>query len=280
MRVVSWNMNHCLRSAESRARAWEYLMNELKADIAIVQEASPTDGMTAVYRAIDASNPRYRWGSAVVAFRDDLELQERKRVPLADCNMQPVRPNELPDSHPGASAVADVLSSAGEKLLTVVSLYGQWETMPDGRTIYSCARLHRMLSDLTSVLSKAKRDNLMVAGDLNITTQIAYEGQRDVETDGAAAVLARIKSWGMKDCIAETRHTRPRLENCTCPEPDTCVHVQTFRLANRENSRPTQLDYAFVSEKLATRLRACEVVHAPQAWALSDHCPIIVDLTV
>jgi hypothetical protein len=85
MRVVSWNMNHCLRSHDARRRAWDYLRDELRADLAFVQEASPPEAFTSVFRPIDATYPQLAWGSAVISFRPDLVLKGRPRVPLADC---------------------------------------------------------------------------------------------------------------------------------------------------------------------------------------------------
>jgi hypothetical protein len=266
-----------MRSSDVRRRAWEYVRDGLNADLALVQEASPPQTLTSVYRPIDSTKRSLQWGSAVVSFRPDLMLKARPRVALADCHTNGVRDDQLPDSHPGACAVADVLDGKGRMILTAISLYGQWEAIADGR-IYSCARLHRMVSDLTGVFATARRHPLLVAGDFNVTTQIAYAGQTQAETDGAAAVFARLRSWGLVDCIAKTRADRPRLRGCTCPESNNCSHVQTFRLKNRADSRPTQLDYAFVSAGLAPKLRACNVVDTPAAWALSDHCPLVLEL--
>ena len=61
-------------------------------------------------------------------------------------------------------------------------------------------------------------------------------------------------------------------------EPTSCSHVQTFRLNNRVDSRPTQLDYMFVSKSLVPRLQDCRVIQDASAWALSDHCPIAIEL--
>jgi len=278
MRIVSWNMNHCLRSKEARRRAWDYLRDELRADVALVQEASPPKELTATYSPISGNNPRYSWGSAVVALRSDLVFRERPRIPLAACNMKPPKGYELPDSHPGACAVTDVLDGRGKYQFTAISLYGQWEVMADGRSIYSCARLHRMISDLTGVLAASRRLPVVLAGDLNMTTQIAYVGQTPAETAGASAVFARIRAWGLIDCVAETKEKRSRLTDCSCAQPKTCSHVQTFRLKNRVDSRPTQLDYAYISEGIKQKLRECHMVQSDSAWKLSDHCPIVLDI--
>jgi exonuclease III len=276
MRIVSWNMNNCLRSHEARQRAWEFLRNDLRADIALVQEANPPAELGAVYRPIDVNNARLNWGSAIISFRPDLILKPRPRVALSETYIPGVTGDDLPDSHPGACAVTDVIDSGGNFQFTAVSLYGQWETIPDGR-IYSCARLHRMISDLTGVLATSRRRPVVIAGDFNVTTQIAYGGQTQAETDGAVAVFSRLQSWGLADCFEVTSAHRPRPAECTCPAADSCTHVRTFRLKNSSDSRPTQLDYAYISKNLVSKLQRCDVVHTDDAWALSDHCPVVLD---
>jgi endonuclease/exonuclease/phosphatase family metal-dependent hydrolase len=180
--------------------------------------------------------------------------------------------DELPDSHPGACAVADVLNDRDEYQFTAISLYGQWEVMPNG-SMYSCARLHRMISDLTGVLATSSRKPVVLAGDLNATTQGA------LSTDNQAAIaFGRLRAWGLVDCIGHTRDDRPRLPNCTCPDGDACSHVRTYRHNHRVDSDPTQWDYAFVSGSLVRALARCEVIDRDAVWELSDHCPIVLEL--
>ena len=66
MRLVSWNMNHGSRSAAARTNAWSFLRDDLKADIALVQEPAPPAGLDAVDKPIDATalntNPESRSG--------------------------------------------------------------------------------------------------------------------------------------------------------------------------------------------------------------------------
>jgi exonuclease III len=271
MRIVSWNMNHRMRSHAARIKAWNYLRDNLHADVALVQEASPPEEFTSVvYRPIDEN--KYNWGSAVVAIRSDLILRARPRIPLASCYLTPVTGDELPDSHPGACAVADVLNKRGQYQFTAISLYGQWEVMANGRE-YSCARLHRMISDLTGVLSASRRHPVVLAGDLNVTTQGAGSAENQ-----AAVVFARLRAWRLADCIARTRASRPWLANCACPEGDACSHVRTYRHNNLEDSDPTQWDYAFVSESKVSALKECRVIDDAAAWEFSDHCPILLTL--
>ena len=192
--------------------------------------------------------------------------------------MSPPTADTLPDSHPGACAVADVLDAYGQPLFTAISLYGQREMMPGGKTMYACARVHRMVSDLTGVLAASRRHPVVLAGDLNVTTQGATSPRTQPEADGAAAVFARLRAWRLVDCIARTRASRPRLANCTCVDGEACSHVQTYRHNNHANSNPTQLDYVFASESIISTLNECRVIDAAAAWELSDHCPTLLEL--
>lgn len=279
MRIVSWNLNHWARPANLRARAWEYLRDGLEADVALTQESVPPPDLNAdrrVYRPLHDTHPRYQWGTAVVAVSPGITVRERRRVPLREWDLGERKDGALPESHPGASAVADIIDANGKRRCTAVSFYGQWEGVADRQRYYSCAKVHRILSDLTGILATVRKQPLLVAGDFNLTTQIAYDGQTRAETEGAAAAFARIQAWGLSDLVRQTRDSRSQLASCTCPAPAGCGHIQTYRHANKVGSRPIQLDYAFVSPALASA--RCLVVHDDEAWGLSDHCPIVIEI--
>jgi len=279
-------MNHWARSVESRARAWQYLRDELAADVALVQEAVPPDHCEAVYKPVDPNNPRAKWGSAVVVLSSKYRLNPRTRRPLGSDASQ----GELLESHPGAAAVADVVEASSQvPRMVAVSFYGAWEYLPKDpekpqkrQAIYSVAASHRTLSDLTPLLVWARRMPhkipVLLAGDFNATTQIASENFWEVEREESSTLFDRVRALGLHDLVSRTKDSRARLENCSCESPGTCAHVRTYRHANRTDTRPTQLDYVFASERLLPQVETCTVWDKDGAWALSDHCPIIVDL--
>lgn len=282
MRIVTWNMNYWPRSAENRAGAWQYLREELQADVALVQEALPPPDSNAVFRPIEKCN----WGSAVVALSPKYTLRPRtRRAPVSDPSA-----GELIECQPGASAVADVVDVAsGLPRIVAVSFYGAWEYLPKDpekpnkrQAIYSVATSHRTLSDLTPLLVWSRKMPhkipVLLAGDFNATTQIATDNYWDVEISEAATLFDRMRALGLRDLIAVTRESRPRLPGCSCPSPDICCHVRTYRHANRAEGRPTQLDYVYGSEQVLQQLSECTVLDEAAAWALSDHCPIVIDL--
>src|SRR5207244_1860638 len=146
----------------------------------------------------------------------------------------------------------------GQRLFTAISLYAQWEMMPGSKTKYGGPRLHRMLSDLTGVLTRSRRGSVLLAGDFNVTSQ----GFRSRDNEAAAAV-ARLRGWGLQDSLA-SKATSP-LKGCRCPDGDACRHIKTYRTG-------AQLDYAFASPSLSEAV-ACHAEDTAKAWTLSDHCP-------
>lgn len=271
MRIVSWNMNRVARKKEAHAEAWRFLRDELRADLALVQEASPEPHLgPMVYQPIDRR--QYNWGSAVVALAPGLRIRGRERPSLAECYLTPPKLGQIPDSHPGASAVADVMDAAGAVLFTAVSLYGQWEVIP-GAPDDSTSRLHRMLSDLTTLFVGADRPPVVLAGDLNISTQWV---RPEKLAQRVSAAFARITAFGLVDCLAHPKATRPDLPSCPCRIAG-CKHVQTVLSQGSVNLDPVQLDYAYVSESLVGALESCNV-QRDRASQLSDHFPIVVEL--
>jgi exonuclease III len=275
MRIVSWNMNYSKRLPNLRSRAWAYLRDGLRADVALTQESVPPPDMEqCVFKAIHESQRHYRWGSAVVALTPGITVSERPRIPLAAWDWGERPDGSLPESHPGASAVADVKDSQGRLVFTAASLYGQWEMMGGDKMYEASGRVHRILSDLTSILARGKRDPIIIGGDFNLTTQ-----GNGTPAATAAAVFVRMEACGLTDCITHTRASRAPLPGCQCLAGDGCSHVQTYRHGNKPDSTPVQLDYAFASKPLLPRLVACQVVDDEEAWGLSDHCPIVLEFS-
>src|ERR1700733_4778629 len=164
-RLVTWNMDHWRRSAELRAEAWTYLEAELRPDVALVQESvpPPTLRIPPVFRATGISDDRKTpacdrgWGSAVVSFGPDLRALEFAKSSF--------RPDLLPllRTFPGSVAIAEI-PTAGEALV-VISAYGVIDLG------YAEITVHRILSDLTPLIDERRARRMVIAGDLNITTQ-------------------------------------------------------------------------------------------------------------
>ena len=225
----------------------------LRADLVLAQEAVPPPGLDAVYKPIDPDNPRCNWGSAVVALSPKYRLRLRGRRPIG----APLSDGELAESHPGTSAVADIIEAeTGRLRFVAVSFYGAWEYLPNNpdrpnerQAIYSATTCHRILSDLTPLIVWHRRMPhkipVLLAGDFNVTTQVAAEDYWECEIEEARILFDRLEALAMYDLIAFTKETRPQVAACSCSTPDNCSHVRTYRHANRKDSRPTQLRLRF-----------------------------------
>ena len=76
-------------------------------------------------------------------------------------------PGSLFVSRAGTLRVADVMRD-GQLVVTVVSMYATWESARTGSADYADASAHRLLSDLSGLISTRKKHRIVAAGDLNI----------------------------------------------------------------------------------------------------------------
>jgi hypothetical protein len=268
VRAVSWNVNHWQRREPDR---WNIVLDGLRqmgAQVALLQEAlPPVNGGRVAFQAIDPQNPRLRWGTAIVAVGEAVTLAPWSLVPLGRAE----GPRDVEVSHPGTVVVADVLVD-GAPVCTVVSLYGQQVRAGNG-TKYASTVVHRQISDLVTLLdsSRNKGARVLVAGDLNVTTQWDTN-RRDRQMD--ASVFARMEAHGFRELVREAV-ANGHQPDCFCPEAGVCRHVRTLRWRDMADSRPWQTDYAFAS---ATLQATATVLDEELWWSLSDHAPVIIDV--
>jgi exonuclease III len=172
LKIVTWNMRR-------RRVAWNYLLQTLRPDIALVQEAvlpaEPIDGPSLIVRYIGGTR---KWGSGI--WSKDFALRER----------------EFRNGYPGCVVVAEVMCP-DQRPLTVISLYGLMENR------YSITTLHRMLSDLTPLLDKKKK-RLILGGDFNASVQC------DELRSGHShrIFFDRLKDFGLVDCMANSGYVQ------------------------------------------------------------------------
>ena len=116
--LVTWNIDHWKRTAQTRRDAWSYLSG-LGCDVALLQECVPPRDLNRskiVHRQIAGNRP---WGSAVAVFDSELNIEEigsvRTRYSSTLFSML--------GTYPGATIVARVgISAVGS--ITCVSVYG------------------------------------------------------------------------------------------------------------------------------------------------------------
>src|SRR5205807_2056046 len=106
----------------------------------------------------------------------------------------------------------------GGTWITAVSLYGLMDERSD-------ASVHRSLSELSPIFDHEEyRKHLLLGGDLNV---LAGRPVRNY-LDRHQVVLARIRAYGLRDCLERMR-IPGALPNCPCELGPSCRHTWTKR---------------------------------------------------
>lgn len=274
--ICCWNMNQnpeawaFLDSIKARTGASVFLLQEAKrpqaAPEGLVVFPAPDD--------IDAWRilPQRNYCSAIAAIRAEAEARPRTPIPMARAKADW---GEFVASHPGQFAAVDVTLTVESVDMTVVSLYGIWDKMPDSGSLFADATLHRAISDLSVVFQERGADHIVVGGDLNVWHESDASGP--VWRRRYDVVFDRMAAHGLELLGPFRADTDAVLEDCPCGHPDTCRHVNTYRYLRKATSKPYQNDYVFATRAMAGRLVRCYAVTDDDVWRYSDHLPVVAE---
>lgn len=164
----------------------------------------------------------------------------------------PIEKVEFDNSYPGAVVVGEV-SLPNKSKITAISIHVLLEHR------YSIIPLHRIFSDLTRLLEgrRGKRV-IIIGGDFNASIQF----DRQQKGESHRILFERVENFGLLNCIKKF-HAQP---------------VQTYR--HKTSNEQWQLDYLFLSEKLESKLKNCLVIEDSKILNLSDHNPVIAQLSI
>lgn len=164
----------------------------------------------------------------------------------------PIEKVEFENNHSG-SVIAGEVSLPNDAKLTVISIHVLLEQG------YSIIPLHRIFSDLTLLLEgKMGKRDIILGGDFNASVQ--FDEQQKGESH--RILFDRVKNFGLIDCLAKFHH-----------QP-----IQTYR--HKKGNTPWQIDYLFLTKRLEDKLEKCYVTEDPIVSALSDHNPIVAELSI
>ncbi len=179
-------------------------------------------------------------------------------------------------SHQGTLAVADV--AVGAETITLISMYAAWETVVTGRSsIYADAAAHRLLSDLSGIVTSRGGHRIIAAGDLNILNRYGEHGNA-YWAARYASVFDRAEATGLRFVGPQAPHGRQ-----ASPWPDELpkgsLDVPTYHTSRQgPMGAARQLDFVFASNTLASRLTVRALNTDFDSWGPSDHCRVEIEL--
>lgn len=260
MRVATWNMKQAVAPRRPLDDLWLWAEREIRAEVVVLTEAKvPKSGLppgwTALWRA-GGIGPRRTWGTVVAA--RGVELEEVTSVRIGGDTVP------LDFSWPGVVVVADVLRQ-GVRWATIVGLYGLTVDRDNNNCGHGRFSSKRLLRELTPLFNSDRGDRIVVAGDLNLWPV-------DVPP-----IVGRL---GLVDLIELTAADRDPLPGCSgCGRGAECGHLWTHRNGNSPNAAVQQIDFIFATRSMCNDLTSVTggVQHFPDAWAVSDHAPVVAE---
>lgn len=154
----------------------------------------------------------------------------------------------------GSVAAAEIEIIPETKII-VISLYALMEKISN--ITYSIPNLHRIFSDLTEVLEGGHtKHRVVLGGDFNASLQLD-----EMQSGNSHHVLFdRLREFGLVNCYDNFFQD----------------FVQTHR--HLRSKKPWQIDYFFISKRIAQNLTGCEVINTSTVHKLSDHNPVVIEL--
>lgn len=241
--------------ASRHDEAWRYLTEELRPDVALLQEAAVPDEMRPAHSVILTSPTRSVWGSVIVGFSIDLhevELPEgsllhrfHSRVAVATAQIGDDQVL-ISSVHPSTLRVnADMLEGLDRKAVAT----------PDGG-LWEADIIYAGLRQLTTSGTK-----FVIGGDWMVT----WLWDKIYGTESHGQFFARAATAGWVE--ATSRFFR-------ASEMD----LRTWYGRRGGKSTPYQLDRIFLDQETADNLSACDaIVHPAQCLGLSDHAPLVIE---
>jgi len=233
--------------------AWRFLVEVIKPDIALVQEAGLASDETISNKTSLAKIGGTRdWGSGVYS------------------NSLPLKEIVYENSYPGSITGVELKLPSG-RIIAFFSLYGKLETKYGDRTAFSTTSVHKMISDLNWVfLGLGKfaglEKSIIIGGDFNASTQLdnTWKAGEGRYLNAHRILFERIEDYGLKSAF-------------DYPEKQKS-YIQTHR--HGKSKTLWQNDYIFLSGSLHSKIIRVEVIDNKEVRRLSDHNPVVVEIDV
>ncbi len=266
--LVSWNIG-------CREDCWQTLKTDLSLDVALLQEAIPPSADLASQTIPAREQP---WGiagwtkqfcAAIALMSDRMTMR-----PIPTTRLDEPSTLGIGVSRPGTLAAAE-LELGGETII-VVSMYAAWEKAAASKMIYADASAHRLVSDLSAIVTSKDGHRIIAAGDLNIYFGHGEKGST-YWRDRYLSVFARMEAMGLP-LVGPCYPGGVQAEPWPPYLPADSKNVPTFRTRRSDpTSASYQLDFVFASRDLHDRLTVT-ALNGADDWGPSDHCRVRIEL--
>lgn len=271
VRVATWNLAHWTHKGSGRA-AWRYLLEELRPDIALVQECVPPAELSGYHLAWGRAYPweGQPWGTGLLV-RDGLDVEVD---PLSDVDawLKALPSSGDPGTRPRVVGVDGWLAACKVTMpdghpTTIVSVHNpakeieRWRTegfdmagikLDGNRDLWLLDVLFHFLEPRV-----AAGERLIVGGDFN------YSRALDLPPRGPTGNNEFFDRIAAEGFVSLHRIFRNH-DGQTFFAPGKGAH---------------QLDYLYTDARTANRCRSCTVTPYEQVRTFSDHAPIVAELS-
>jgi len=249
VRIATWNTKQGVAPRQKEPELWQWIQNTIDPDLIVLTEAkAPKAGFPKDWSAIwvpGGVGKRRPFGTVIAGKHVELQKTDfRRRRTKSEEN----RPN------PATTFCVDVLRE-GELLLRVLGHYGLM--LGDKNGLDALDVLNREVDD---ILHEHGDKRFIVAGDFNLWPDY---------------VVGDFKSIGMTS-VTDLRKSFPTLR-----DPQYGSQVWTHKNGAKETDGMRQeLDFIFIAKDLKKKFVSTKggVGDYPDAWEMSDHAPVVVDL--
>jgi len=142
--------------------------------------------------------------------------------------------------------------------------------------IYPDGSVHRVISDLSSLIGRETGHRLLAAGDLNILYGYGEHGS-GYWGSPLCHCVSRMSALGLVFVGPQAPGGR-RADPWPDELPRSSNNVPTYHTARQAPAGATrQLDFVFASSGLAPGVRVT-ALNEPDRWGPSDHCRVVIEV--
>ncbi len=250
-RIATWNTKQGVAPRQKDPELWRWIQETIAPDLIVLTEAKPPKtGFPKDWSGIwvpGGVGNRRPFGTVIAGKNVELKSTEFRRRSTKSLESRP---------NPAATFCVDVLRK-GEMLLRVMGHYGLMLGDKNGLDALDC--LNKEVDD---VLREHSDTRFVVAGDFNLWPNYVV---RDFEAIGMISAT-------------DLRKTFPTLR-----DPQSGTRIWTHKNgAKASDGMRQELDFIFISKDLKKKFVSTKggVGDFPDAWDMSDHAPVAVDLDI